>query len=568
MVLLLITALLPIMLISVVQGVMRLAHERARAARELSDNALAMADSNQNILGNARNVLGVAALDPRIVTGDPKSCMTALVGIRDQTPGFANLIMFDAAGKLHCAAVPPSIAMQVDDYPAWNALRNGRSELISGEHYGRITKKRVVTMMVPLRDAAGGFRGALGASIDLDWLDTKLRSRLLGRDIGVAVIDATGHPLISNRALPRFDPKIPAGALRIATDSNGERWFYALAPIVAGDPAQPSLYVVYAAPETRLFSAVWWLAGLDFTLPVLAILLASLAIWLGAQRLVLRWLVQLQRLARHFSAGEYRTRPIDFSEAPREIRGVAASLYRMAVAIDERDGKLHEALDRQSKLTREIHHRVKNNFQLVMSLLSLQASRLPDGEGRRAINLARGRVSALALVHRLLYDSDELSSVSSRALLGAVCGQLQPARRGGSILRLHCDFDDVPLDIDNAVPLTLWMVEAVNNAFAHGFPPDRGGEVKTVLRAVDGRATLTVTDNGIGFDTDGASNGYGLRLIRAIAGQLGGTADVQSVAGEGSAATLNFPLREVKAAKEPPPAISVQRPVAVSNEGL
>ena len=276
----------------------------------------------------------------------------------------------------------------------------------------------------------------------------------------------------------------------------------------------------------------------------------------------------------HFAGGDYRHRPLVFAEAPRELRSVAASLYRMSNAVSERDRALREALEQQRLLAREVHHRVKNNFQVVMSLLSLQSSRLSDDNARRAIDQARRRISALALVHRQLYDTGELASISSRALLGALCEQLQPGPVIGSVVELHCDFDDVPLDIDNAVPLTLWMVEAVTNALRHAFPGSVNGQngpssgiVRAKFRFRDGTAELTISDNGIGIETgtevDDRTDGQGLRLIRALASQLGGTAEVRADDSSGTIATLRFVPRPTSATMEPPPAPGVPAGVIV-----
>jgi two-component sensor histidine kinase len=182
---------------------------------------------------------------------------------------------------------------------------------------------------------------------------------------------------------------------------------------------------------------------------------------------------------------------------------------------------------------------------MVMSLLSLQSSRLEDPGARQAIDQARRRIGALALVHRQLYDTGELASISSRALLDALCQQLQPGADSG--IRMACDFDDIPVDIDTAVPLTLWMVEAVNNAVHHAFPAADGGTVTVKFRS-DDTSRLTVEDDGIGPGSLGeagasAGGGHGLRLIRALAVQLGGETSLAQRPEGGSIATLAFPTR-------------------------
>lgn len=546
LVLLIVAALLPITILSILQGMVRLENRRAAVIYQLSESAEALADSNQAILDATETLIRVTAMNPVVAAGGP-ACSAVLADIRDITPALANIILYDSDGRLKCAAQPPVNRYVIPDRNWWALVKSRQSALISDALWGTFSKRRVVMMVAPLHDKSGAFTGAVAASIDLAWLKARLRTRIDTDDTGVAIVSDSGQVLMSSRPLPAFDLATPAGSIGRTRDADGTRWSYTLVPLVKAQPGQNGLYVAYADPEPPRFGFVWWQTIFDFALPVLAIMLASLAIWISTQRLVLRWLLALQRLALHFAGGDYRHRQISFAEAPREIRSVAASLYRMSAAVSERDRRVRDSLERQRLLAREVHHRVKNNFQVVMSMLSLQSARLADPAARNAIDQARRRISALALVHRLLYDTGELASISSRTLLGALCDQLQPAKRAGVTLELHCDFDDVLIDIDSAVPLTLWLVETVNNAFHHGFPPPRGGAVTATFRVHDEGATLMVTDNGIGFDPRDPPadlpGGYGLRLIKALAAQLGGTAAIEQRPQGGCAAILHFPLK-------------------------
>ncbi len=553
LVLLIIAALLPITVLSILQGMVRLENRRAAVIRQLSDSAEALADSNQSLLANTETLIRVVAMNPVVAAGGPE-CSAVLAQVRTKTPALANIILHDRDGRLMCAAIGPKGAYALPETQYWNTIKTSQTALVSDAVWGPFSKRRVIRMVAPLHDAAGVFDGAIVASIDLAWLDARLRARIGTDDTGVAIISDSGQVVMSSRPLPAFDISTPPGSIGTTHDDTGARWSYTLVPLVTPKPGQNGLYVAYAHPDAPRFGFAWWQTIVDFALPVLAILLASMAIWIGTQRLVLRWLLALQRLALHFAGGDYRRRPISFADAPREIRSVAASLYRMSAAVSERDRRVRDSLERQRLLAREVHHRVKNNFQVVMSLLSLQSSRLSDPAARNAIDQARRRITALALVHRLLYDTGELASISSRALLGALCEQLQPLPQAGRRLELHCDFDDVPLDIDSAVPLTLWLVETVNNAFHHGFPPPRNGSVMSEFRVIGEAATLSVSDDGVGFDPANPPadqpGGYGLRLIKALAGQLGGTASVERRPEGGSMAALRFPLRAVVGALE------------------
>lgn len=547
MVLLIVVALLPILVLAVAQGLVRLEARRTAEIEALSANAGALADSNRTILDGTRTLLAALAVNPAVATGG-RDCAEVMGRLKDASPAYANLLAYDADGWLRCAAIGPGVPWLVPD-PAWLArVRVAKGVLVSDAIWGPFSHKREMLMVMPVRDAGGAFQGAVVAALDLGWLDARLRARLTRADTAVAVVSDSGQLVMANRPIPPIDRGARVGRVLRTRDAAGQAWSYTLVPLVARDLGQHGLTVVYAAPDAPRFGLAWWQTLVDFLLPVLAILLASVAIWYGTQRLVVRWLAALQRLSLYFAAGDYRHRGVSFTQAPREIRAVAASLYRMAGAVSERDRRLRQSLDHQRRLAREVHHRVKNNFQVVMSLLSLQSSRLPAGDAREAIDQARRRISALALVHRLIYDSGELASISSRTLLGALCEQLRPADTPGRAIVLDCRFDDVQLDIDSAVPLTLWMVETVHNALAHGFPGRVDGHVEARLEIEGGHAALTVTDDGIGFDPDQPPTdhpgAYGLRLIKALAAQLGGTARFAARPYGGSEAVLHFPLRQ------------------------
>jgi two-component sensor histidine kinase len=553
LVFLIIVALLPIMVLAVLQGLVRLETRRSAEIDQLSTHAGALADTNRTILDSAAVLLRAIAANPLIGKGG-RGCADTLTELKAASPAYANLVAYDADGWLRCAAVGPGQPYQVQDRTWWNRLRAADHALVSDAKWGAFTHTRVMLVALPTYDAAGVFDGAVAASLDLGWLDMRLRTRVRG-ETAVAVLSDSGQTVMANRPLPPIELATPAGRTARSRDAAGVGWTYIVVPLVARATHQNGLFVVYASRDVPRFALAWWQTVVDFLLPVLAILIASAAIWFGTQRLVLRWLIALQRLSLHFAAGDYRHRSIGFARAPLEIRGVVASLYRMSNAVAERDRRLRLSLEHQRRLAREVHHRVKNNFQVVMSLLSLQSSRLPEGDARYAIDQARRRIGALALVHRLVYDSGEIASISSRTLLAALCEQLKPADVPDRRIVLDCKFDDVPLDIDSAVPLTLWLVETVHNAVTHGFDGRGAGQVTTQFDASGGRATLTVSDDGIGFDPaaahDNRPGAYGLRLIRALAAQLGGNAEVVPRPGGGSIATLNFPLRALNPPLQP-----------------
>ena len=163
--------------------------------------------------------------------------------------------------------------------------------------------------------------------------------------------------------------------------------------------------------------------------------------------------------------------------------------------------RIKASLREKEVLLKEIHHRVKNNLQVISSLVSLQADGLADPTLRDLFQDVRDRVRSMALVHEKLYQSANLARVEfadyARSLLALPLAG--PRRRRGRV-RLTLDLEPVSLSVETAVPCGLILNELVSNALKHAFPGGRGGEVAVALHAgPDGRVRLRVRDNGVGL---------------------------------------------------------------------
>jgi two-component sensor histidine kinase len=281
--------------------------------------------------------------------------------------------------------------------------------------------------------------------------------------------------------------------------------------------------------------------GTDFSLPFLMIALTWMAIWIATERQVTRWIIYLRRISAAYRSGHYAIRPA-LDGAPSEFRLLGAALADMADSIQERDKSLREALAQKTILIREVHHRVKNNLQIVMSLLNLQAGRLRDPAAQAALKQAQARINALALVHRTLHEIEDQSMVQIDRLLADLAQQTHEGF-GGERRDLHIETDLVPRDVTGelAVPLALFTVEALTNVFKHAYRV-RGGTIRLSLQpAGANRLRLAVEDDGAGFDLDESDANVGARLIRTFGEQVHGTAEMRSEKGKGTVVDIVFP---------------------------
>ena len=285
---------------------------------------------------------------------------------------------------------------------------------------------------------------------------------------------------------------------------------------------------------------------------VLLLGLGLVAVAVGANLLLVD---PLQRLTGSVTqwrlAGEYDAR--DTRLMPAELRELSRAFSQATRSLALHETTLREAEVKQELLIKEIHHRVKNNLQIIASLLNLQANRIRQPEARAEFASARDRVRALATLHRYLYTEGELQTLNMRSFLQELCAQLFQAigEKQGRRIQLHIEAPEIQMATDQAVPLSLVVTEAVSNAVKYAFPGGRSGNVSVVLSELGpeegvGMGRLVIRDDGVGIpagraETEtGVRDGLGIQLIRGFARQLGARLEVLEAAG--TCYTLTFPL--------------------------
>ncbi len=197
--------------------------------------------------------------------------------------------------------------------------------------------------------------------------------------------------------------------------------------------------------------------------------------------------------------------------------GICQDITDRKVAEDE----VLRRLEEKDVLLREIHHRVKNNLQVIASLLNLQRRRLRDEEARESLDESRQRVRSMALVHETLYKSHDLSKLDFSAYLRQLMRDLLRSY-GASQVQLEVDVGEQPLDVDTAVSAGLLVNELAANALRHAFPSGKG-RLRIELKSVEAGRKLVIADDGVGLSegfNPEASEGLGLHLVLSLADQL------------------------------------------------
>ena len=541
-------ALLPVVILSIVQMQADFREQSAERAQSLQ-----LAASRASLSAKARLDGAVVLLDALSPETLGPYCGPRLASLVSRLDGYQALYRFSPTGDYICGSRPPLETTTPEFVRArswFQRVRDGEHAVITRAR-PRLAEGPSVVVAVRSDRPMGRFDGAMAAIIPLTALQPDVADPDLPDGAQAALTDAEGNILVSTDPqaftlrqdrLNDWVSRARAGDARAslfeAETRAGERRVYSGAALAGRD-----VYVVLSAPSPGLWSwAVLNPIG-NLLLPLAAWLTAFAAVMLVSERIVVRWLDYLERIAAIYARGRFSVRPVQAVNAPTEIRVLAGTLDDLAETITARDKALLDSLTEKDALMREIHHRVKNNLQIISSLLSMQQRALKDEPAKAAVGDTRQRIAALALIYRTLYQSDDLRYADARVFLGDLVGQLVAGEAmRGPLVTSSVEADSLVVDPDKLAPLALWLVEAVSNAQKHAFAK-RGGRLQVRFKVEGETSVLEVEDDGPGV-SDLQAQGVGRTLMGAFAKQLRGEAELVPAPGGGTIARMTFATPE------------------------
>ena len=550
-------ALLPVIALSIVQmqtGFRKQAEDRAQS--------LQLAASRASLSAKARLDSTVVLLDALTPETLGPYCGPRLTALVQRLDGYIALYRMSATGEIVCSSRAPlttttSAAVRAR---AWfQRVRAGEHSVIARAASTRPADAPAVIVAVRAERPMGRFDGVMTASIPLESLQPDVADPALPDGAQAALTDAQGNILVSTdpAAFALKDGRLGGWIAQVRAESagadlfqartaSGERRVFSAAALTGRD-----VYVVLSAPSPGLWSWAVLNPISNLLLPLGAWLTAFAAVMLVSERVVVRWLHYLERIAAIYAKGRFTIRPVQAVHAPTEIRVLAGTLDDLAETITTRDKALLDALTEKDALMREIHHRVKNNLQIISSLLSMQQRTLRDAPAKAAIGDTRQRIAALALIYRTLYQSADLRYADAQVFLSDLVGQLVASEAlRGPLVTSSVQADSLIIDPDKLAPLALWLVEAVSNAQKHAFA-GRGEALRVRFRVTGDTSVLEVEDDGPGV-ADTPRAGVGRTLMGAFAKQLRGEAElIPGPKGRGTIARMTFPTPEAATPTDP-----------------
>ncbi len=234
--------------------------------------------------------------------------------------------------------------------------------------------------------------------------------------------------------------------------------------------------------------------------------------------------------------------------AKRMFIGETPFLHFTARDVSERkhaEDKIRASLAEKEILLKEIHHRVKNNMQIISSLLNLQTDYVEDPQAQDLFIESRNRISSMALVHEELYRSKDLSKVDLKEYVDKLVPRLLYSFGETKDIDRECSVEDARLTIRQAIPLGLIINELVTNSLKHGFPARESGVVGVSIRIREGNVEVEVFDDGIGLPDDldlAETQTLGMQLVTGLVSQLYG--DLEVIRGGGARFRIVFPQQE------------------------
>lgn len=531
-------ALLPLGVIAVLQTIEVIEEAQRLAERDAVSRTARAAEEQQMLLERAFGsayALGEAAAR---LSDEPQTCSAIMADFITNQPDFVFAGFIGADGIMDCNNAGATI--DYEGQSDWEAFVADPTATVEVNRSGDVSQESVYVVFVPIFDAENdALLGGQAISIPHAASPTLFANEEDGLDL--ALIDADGHILASNtgmddlsaferrRVVPNDLDIPPRGLLIAATESNRFNRPTAVVPLIPGE-----IYVLGLWAPGGVNTGV---TAFNRTIPLFPLLmwLASLTVaYITVSNLVLKPLSRLSGQMRRYRPEHPSGAFVNLPEAPTEIMEIADSYNALLDRVAADTHRLEENVAEKETLLREVHHRVKNNLQLISSIVNMQMRGVSDDNARNILSRVQDRVMSLSSVHRALYTDNQLQSVRADHLLDEIIkGIGDLATSSSTRVAINVDLKSVQLDPDQAVPLSLLATEAMTNAVKYvgaksGAVPSidvsltqtEAGEVSFTIRNTRGSAGT--------LDPDAAANGTGLgaRLITSFTSQLGGEIEI------------------------------------------
>ena len=513
----------------------------------LTDQAVATeTELIEKALGSAV-ALG-AVLDTFV--GDPEVCSAQMREVVATEPAFSAAGFIPEDGVVTCSSVGEVVDMRGS--PAFETYRQDPRRIVTATGTGAITGRWVVLVNEPvLRD--GDYAGSVAISIPHEIFASTLDEQETppSRPLALYTFNTRGELLTSQQLAEGFEGRFPDGETLAQLAQGQARAFtresaagaprvYAITPIV---PNEVYALGTWEVPRQTLTGLPMYASGALF--PIAMWIVTLLVAYYAVHRLVIVHLRELRRKMRTFGRTRRLPQALPERSAPEEFRDIDAEFMAMAGRILRDEAQLENSVREKNILLKEVHHRVKNNLQVLSSIMSMKRRTAKADETIDVLLRLQDRILTLAAIHRNLYQSEDVARVDAAKLVREVAA-LHGIEEGGRNSETRVELDLAPLTLlpAQAVPLSLFLADALSNAATHVRDAEDKRIAIRLVHAGEGEARIEIENTrGPGAPPrPRPGRGIGARLIAAFVDQLGGTLEVDT-SGELYRLSARFPVQ-------------------------
>ncbi|WP_157937729.1 sensor histidine kinase [Oceaniglobus roseus] len=525
---------MPIGIIAVLQTYRVIDEANQSIESALLGETLNAAAAERRIITRTLGIAESLALFMPELLDSPEGCSAHMQDVTESSDNIVWAGFIDNTGTAVCAS--SGTGTDLSQRPSFLSFKENPRQVVTISPQTAITKRTAILVVQPVFEN-GRPIGYISLTVPHTAIALESVSEQKLSPLDILTFDAVGNPLTSEAGLQSVASRIPASrslkALTVSKgvvfrdrDSTGHPRIYTAVPLVSD---QIFALALWPASEgvvgpARLLSAV--------AFPIIMWLTSLTVAFVAVHRLVIRHIRTLRRDIRAFTASRRIRTTAPSDEVPAELREVMDAFSQMTDQILRDEADQENLLHEKDVLLKEVHHRVKNNLQLIASITNMQIRKSKHPESKFMLKRLQDRVMGLATVHRSLYQANVFSEVRADELISDISRQLANSSViPGERIEFSLETQPVLLYPDQAVPLSLLVTEAVTNAFKYIGRPPSGLPWVTVslLGSGPGEIVLSVR-NSIGTPLlevpEETVSGLGSQLIGAFVMQLGGTSEI------------------------------------------
>ncbi len=538
-------ALLPIGLIAVVQT--QQITEQSKLNAELSLLAVTEQASGAERLVLQEAFGAAEALGSIIrIRRDTPDCSAFLRDYRDASNLYTLVGFIQANGMMECSSEEKEF--DFSENTSFQLAVKTQQRRATTVNNGAVSQRPVTVVNTPVFDQ-GELIGVMAISIPFETFKKVSEPALSLTPLAMMTFNQNGDILTTERGYAVVEKELPKDvALSVftgdetkvfrAASKGGQERAYAVLPIVPN-----TVFALSVWPSDTPFLQTPLSSRIGLLLPVLMWLASLIVAFWALNRLAITHIRKLGRQMRRFAINRTLPRDTLNSSVPTELMEMESAFIGMAESILRDEATLEDSLREKNILLKEVHHRVKNNLQLISSIMNMQIRQASTADARFVLRRLQERILGLATVHKNLYQNDDLVRVDASVLLHEVVNQLLSVGLApGSDVKVHQHYDKISVDADDAAPLTLLVSEALTNALKYvSSDPERESDITVNLGYDSPENAILIVKNAVGKDHTEPGTGLGSRLILAFTRQLNGQIEVEETENDYTL-TVKFPV--------------------------